>query len=267
MKHTVAAIQLTSTDQIDENLMTIERLVNTAKAQGAKLVLLPENCVFMGKYQGATKDIAEPLGEGMIQDAFAKIAQAYKIWLIVGAFATIENNAIYQTLLVYDDMGNFIDHYHKRHLFNVTLPDKKESYRESDAFEYGDAVKVIVTPFGNIGLAICYDLRFPEHFRELLDLGAEIFVLPAAFTFETGKVHWEALLRARAIENQCFMIASGQVGRHVSGRRTWGHSLIINPWGDILSELTESEGVIIAEIDLAELQHQRKVFPALEHRR
>lgn len=267
MTYTVATIQLTSSDNLDKNLSTIEQLVGDAAAKGAKIALLPENCAFMGKAQSQTKDIAEPLDDGPVQKAFAEIAQKHRIWLIVGAFATIENDTIYQTLLVYDDAGNFVEHYHKRHLFNVTLPDKNESYRESDAFDYGDEIKVIMTPFGNIGLSICYDLRFPEHFRELVDLGAELFVLPAAFTYNTGKAHWETLLRARAIENQCFMIASGQVGTHASGRQTWGHSMIINPWGDILGELPEGEGIVTADIDLDMLKKQREVFPALEHRR
>lgn len=266
MKNIVAAIQLNSSDNIDENLITIDRLLVEAKANGARLALLPENCVYMGKIQGDTKDMAEPLGQGKIQTAFAKMAQKHNLWLLVGAFATIENNIVYQTLLVYNAQGEQVAHYHKRHLFNVTLPNEQESYRESDAFSAGDNCHVVETPVGKIGLAICYDLRFPEQFRALVDLGAEVFVLPAAFTYNTGKAHWEALLRARAIENQCYVVASGQCGLHASGRQTWGHSMVINPWGEILAQQEHNEGLVIADIDIAVLEHQRTVFPVLKHR-
>ncbi len=267
---TVASIQLNSSADIDDNLARIERLLADAKKQGAELALLPENCVYMGKVQGDTKDIAEPLakhsGQGRVQQAFAEMAKRHGLWVLVGAFATTEDESVYQTLLVYNDNGERVAHYHKRHLFNVTLPDGKESYRESDAFSAGDRYRVVDTPVGKIGLAICYDLRFPEQFRALLDLGAEIFVLPAAFTYRTGEAHWETLLRARAIENQCYVIASGQCGRHASGRQTWGHSMIINSWGEILAQQAEGEGVVVADIDKELLHHQRQIFPVLTHR-
>lgn len=266
MKNTVASIQMSSTAEINKNLATIDRLVLDAKNRGAKLALLPENCICMGKTQDDARKIAEPLGNGHVQTALANIAQQHDIWLFVGSFAIIENNSIYQTLLVYDNHGALNAHYHKRHLFNVTLPGGQESYRESDVFDTGKDVCTVNTPVGRVGLTICYDLRFPELFRKLIDLGTEIFVMPAAFTYITGKAHWEVLLRARAIENQCYLIASAQYGIHASGRRTWGHSMILNPWGDILSKLDDGEGVITAEIDLHALQHQRKVFPVLTHR-
>lgn len=266
MKNCVASIQLTSSDDIAENLATIEQLVIDAVKQGAKLILLPENCAFMGKKQGETIAIAEPLGEGDIQRAFSTLAKTQKVWIVVGAMATIEQGKIYQTLLVYNAEGERMANYHKRHLFNVTLPNKQESYRESDAFEYGEECVVIETPVGKLGLAICYDLRFPEQFRQLVDMGAEVFVLPAAFTYQTGKAHWEVLLRVRAIENQCYMIAAAQTGRHVSGRETWGHSMVINPWGEVLASLGHEVGFVTAEIDMELLYQQREVFPALTHR-
>ncbi len=264
---TVAVAQMNSTDEIAVNLATLSRQVASAKQQGAQLILLPENCAFMGKHQHQTRDIAEPLGHGRVQIRIADIAAQYGIWILVGGFATMENDKIYQTLLVYDDMGDLVEHYHKRHLFNVTLPNADESYRESDAFDYGDVLKVVKTPVGRVGLAICYDLRFPEHFRALVDFGAEILVLPAAFTYNTGKAHWQPLLQARAIENQCYVLASGQCGRHANGRDTWGHSMILNPWGEIIAQCHDGEDVVTAEVDLVTLYRQRQTFPALTHRR
>lgn len=267
MTQTVAAIQLNSNDKIATNMGQIDFWVGKAKAKGAKLALLPENCVYMAAVQGDTKRIAEPLGAGEIQQGFSTLAAKYAIWLVVGAFATIDNGKVYQTLLVYDDLGQLVTHYHKRHLFDVTLPNSGESYRESDAFTAGDTLKLVDTPIGRIGLAICYDLRFPEQFRELVAQGATTLLLPAAFTYRTGKAHWETLLRARAIENQCYVIAAAQTGSHPGDRETWGHSMVINPWGEVLSSLPEGEGFVTADIDLASLAHQREVFPVLKHRR
>lgn len=264
----IAAIQLNSQDNIDENLQSIEKQLAHAQQRGVKLVLLPENCVYMGAEQGSSANIAEPLNEGgRVMQRFSALAKQYGVWLFVGAFPTLDKGTVYQTLLVYDDQGILVEHYHKRHLFNVTLPDEKESYRESDAFSHGQDIKVVDTPWGRVGLAICYDLRFPEHFRALIDLGATLLLLPAAFTHTTGKAHWEALLRARAIENQCYVLAAGQSGHHPGKRQTWGHSMIINPWGVVLDSLAEGEGLTVADWDNTELEHQRRVFPALQHRR
>lgn len=262
---TVAAVQLNSSDKITDNLAMIEKAVKQAANEGARLVLLPENCVYMSAVQGETKHIAEQLGNGEIQQRFAALAVKYRLWLIVGAFPTIDNGRIYQTSLVFDEQGEWVKHYHKRHLFNVTLPDGQESYRESDAFEFGDEIAVVETPIGKVGLSICYDLRFPKHFRRLLDAGAEILTLPAAFTYRTGQAHWEVLLRTRAIENQCYVIAAGQVGEHPGNRQTWGHSMIIDPWGRVLAENADSVGVVSANINLPELHHLRHVFPTLTH--
>lgn len=264
---TISAIQLNSCDKIDNNLQAIERQLIVAQQRGVKMVLLPENCAYIGAKQGSTANFAEPLaGGGQVMQRFSQMAKSHGLWLFVGAFPTLDNGTVYQTLLVYNDRGELVEHYHKRHLFNVTLPDEKESYRESDAFAHGDAVKVVQTPWGNVGLAICYDLRFPEHFRALVDLGATLLVLPAAFTYTTGKAHWETLLRARAIENQCYVLAAGQSGSHPGARQTWGHSMIINPWGTILDCLEQGEGLVVADWDKTVLEHQRRVFPALTHR-
>ncbi len=262
----IAAIQLNSNDCIQENFQKITYWVEEAVKAGAAVVLLPENALYMAEKQGESKTIAEPLGQGEVQADLANLAKQHGVWLLVGAFPTIEHGEVFQTLLVYDNNGDLVEHYHKRHLFNVTLPDTNESYRESDAFSSGEMYKVVDTPVGKIGLAICYDLRFPEQFRELVSMGAEIFVLPAAFTYATGKAHWEVLLRSRAIENLCYVVASGQVGKHPCQRETWGHSMIVNPWGEIQSQLPTGEGFVISTVDLDAQKHQRTVFPALEHR-
>ncbi len=266
MTNQIATIQLNSGNDIQENLGRITYWIGKACEAGASVVLLPENAVYMAEKQGDSQTIAEPLGQGEVQEKLANLAKRYNIWLLVGAFPTIEKGTIFQTLLVYDNHGCLRGFYHKRHLFNVTLPGTQESYRESDAFAAGSDYKVVDTPVGRIGLAICYDLRFPEQFRSLLDMGAEIFVLPAAFTYATGKAHWETLLRSRAIENLCYVVASAQVGKHPGGRETWGHSMIISPWGKVEKTLPTGEGVVMAPIDRSEQQHQRSVFPALEHR-
>ena len=264
----ISAIQLNSTNYIEDNLKVIDYQLKIAKNQGAELVLLPENCVYMGEARGQSKAIAEPLSEGgKVMNAFSELAYKNDVWLIVGSFPTIENNTTYQTLLAYNNQGECISHYHKRHLFDVTLPDESESYCESDIFSHGSEVKVVHTPMGEIGFAICYDLRFPEHFRQLVDKGAELLLLPAAFTYATGKAHWEILLRARAIENQCYILAAAQVGKHPGNRETWGHSMLVNPWGAIIDSLANGQGVVMGEWDKNLLQHQRKIFPALLHRR
>jgi len=275
MTKIVAAIQLNSSDDVAANLARIEHWVGDAKSQDAELVLLPENCAFMGKQQSDAQQIAEPLvtadidkaSSSPLQARFATIAAKHQLWLVVGALPTLDSNGnILQTQLVYDERGRYVSHYHKRHLFDVTLPNEAESYRESDVFSAGDAYCVIDSPIGYLGLAICYDLRFPEQFRALIDRGAQVLVLPAAFTYHTGKAHWELLLRARAVENQSYVIASAQCGQHASGRQTWGHSMIINPWGKVMDCLPTGEGVIVAAIDLSAQKKQRTVFPALAHR-
>lgn len=263
----IAAIQLNSQDNIEQNLVNIIQLVETAVSRGAELILLPENCVYMAAEQGATRDIAEPLGDGTIQQQLARLARQYEVWLIVGALATIDKAKVYQTSLVYDDTGTQVAYYHKRHLFNVTLPDEQESYRESDAFEYGDDIAVVDTPMGKVGLSICYDLRFPKHFQRLVQKDAEILTLPAAFTYRTGAAHWSVLLRARAIENQCYVLAAGQSGHHPGNRETWGHSMVIDPWGEVLDEVTSTTGIAIADIHLSTLHRQRQLFPTLAHSR
>jgi nitrilase len=204
-----------------------------------------------------------------VQDFLARTARELKLWIIAGSVPIVlapgERSA--QACLVYGADGVRRARYDKIHLFDVELPERQESYRESAYMAPGDATVVIDTPAGRLGLSICYDLRFPELYRRLVASGAQWLVVPAAFTAPTGEAHWEPLLRARAIENLCYVVASGQCGLHPSGRRTWGHSVIIDFWGQIIAELPEGEGVITGGIDLSAQDAARRSFPALAHRR
>jgi nitrilase len=176
-------------------------------------------------------------------------------------------NKVYAASLVFNHEGVCVAQYNKLHLFDVSLPDKKESYRESDTFLAGDQVVVIDSPFGKLGLTICYDLRFPELYRELARRGAEIIVVPSAFTLSTGRAHWELLCRARAVENSCYLIAANQCGEHANGRKTYGHSMVVDPWGVVLEVAADKPSVVMASIHNSSLEGVRSSFPALKHSR
>jgi nitrilase len=178
-----------------------------------------------------------------------------------------DSNKIRGACLLINDKGERVSRYDKIHLFDVHLPESGENYNESETIEKGEDVVVVDTPFGRLGLAICYDLRFPELFRKMVDLGVQIIALPSAFTAMTGKAHWEVLLRARAIENLCYVVASAQGGYHVNGRETFGDSMIVNPWGVVIDRLTSGSGFVVADIDLEYLESTRRNFPVLEHRK
>ncbi len=261
---------MASGPNVDANLREAGRLIGLAVDAGAELVLLPENFAIMGIEESDKVTVREEQGDGPIQSFLSKQAKQHNIWIIGGTIPMIcdDPNKILAACMVYDNKGNFVERYDKIHLFDVDLVDTGESYIESESIEYGDIdLKVVDTPFGKIGLAVCYDLRFPELFRSLLDLGAEIVVLPAAFTAATGKAHWESLLRARAIENLIYVIASGQGGYHLNGRETHGDSMIVDPWGAILNRIEHGSGFAIAEVNLEYLQSRRKTFPCIQHRR
>jgi len=264
-----AAIQMNSSDDLADNLKRCANLIKRAAEQGARLLVLPETFAFMGKSLKAQFDIAEPLGRGEIQDFLALQAAHHQIYLVGGTvpIQIAEEARIYATCLLYDDQGECLRHYHKIHLFDVDLPDREESYRESSVFKPGTEAIVVETPLGCLGLAVCYDLRFPELFRLLLAQGAEIIAFPSAFTQYTGEAHWRVLLRARAIENQAWFVGANQVGVHANGRSTYGHSAIVEPWGHVVAEIEgDSEGIAIAEIDRAQQLRLRRNFPCSEHR-
>lgn len=261
---TVAAVQMISTPSVTDNIATARRLIGQAADAGAQLVLLPEYWAIMGLSDTDKVAHAEPLGSGPIQEFMAGIARDYGIWLIGGTLplASPDASKVINTTLVYNPQGEHVGRYDKIHLFGFTKG--TESYNESKTIVPGSSVGTVDTPLGKIGLSVCYDLRFPELYRAMGPVA--LIVVPAAFTYTTGKAHWEVLLRARAIENQCYVLAAAQGGEHASGRRTWGHSMLIDPWGEIKAVLSEGEGVVQGEIDRVFMASVRESLPALKHR-
>jgi len=265
----VAAIQMASGPNVNANLLEAERLISSAAANGARLVVLPENFAIMGLQETDKVRIGEQAGRGPIQDFLAQHASRYGIWIVGGTIPlkTSDEYRVRSACLMYDDKGQQVARYDKIHMFDVHVMESNEHYTESETIEPGTTPLVIDTPFGKMGLAVCYDLRFPELFRRMLDMGMELLVIPSSFTAITGKAHWETLVRARAIENQCYVIAAAQGGYHANGRETHGDSMIVEPWGVILDRLTRGSGVVSAEIDASRIQSVRKNFPAILHRR
>lgn len=263
-----AVVQMTSTGEVAENLDAAERLLATAKEGGAVLAVLPENFALMGRKESDKLAVAEEPGTGPIQKRIAAIANALGLWIIAGTMPlkVAGDSRVAPACLVFDAGGRQVARYDKIHLFDVDLPDRNESYRESTTMTPGRTPVVVQTPIGKVGLAVCYDVRFPELFRQLEAQGAEVFSLPAAFTAPTGLAHWEVLLRARAVENLAYVLASAQAGVHANGRETYGDSLIADPWGRVLDRRSQGEGVALAEIDLTQQRELRARFPALRHR-
>lgn len=264
-----AAVQMASGPNLNANLLEAERLIGLAVKAGAKLVVLPENFAIMGRGETDKVKLRETLGKGPIQDFLSKQALRHGIWLVGGTIplAGDADNKVRAACLVYDDKGKCVGRYDKTHLFDVHVVDSEEHYNESETIEAGEGSVVIDTPFGRLGLAVCYDLRFPELFRSMLDQGMEILALPSAFTAITGRAHWEVLVRARAIENLCYVVAAAQGGYHANGRETYGDSMVVDPWGTVISHLPRGAGVVVGEIDKERQDHVRKQFPVLEHRR
>jgi len=265
----VAGVQLVSSADVKKNLQMVERLTKQAVDQGAQLIVLPENFALMANRASELIDCAGQVGFGEIQQFMATLALQYNVWLIGGSIPiqSADNNKALSACLVYDANGEQVAQYNKLHLYDVDMIGTGHRYRESDSFVAGDHVVVIETPFGSIGLSICYDLRFPELYRGMMLLGADIMVAPSAFTKETGGDHWSLLCRARAVENACYMIAPNQGGQHENGRETYGHSMIVDPWGEVLAEATVGPDIVIAKIDKAKQDKIRTNFPAIKHGR
>jgi nitrilase len=260
----VAAVQMASGPNVAGNLSEARRLIEKAAEQGARLVVLPEYFPIMGLTETDKVAVRELPGNGVIQTFLSETARKNKIWLVGGSIPLVANspNKVLNTCLLFDDRGEQVARYDKIHLFNLVLGN--EQYNEARTIESGNQVVVVESPFGRIGLAICYDLRFPELFRAMKDV--DIIVLPAAFTETTGKMHWEVLVRARAIENLAYVVAAAQGGYHVSGRETHGHSMIVDPWGRVLDQLARGSGVVVAEVNPSYQASLRTSLPALSHR-
>lgn len=263
-----AAIQMTSGPRVPDNLEEAGRRIAAAAAAGARLVVLPENFAIMPLNDAGRLAVVEKDGAGPIQEFLAAQAKTHRLWIVGGTIPLAANTAgkVRAACLLFNERGERVARYDKIHLFDVQL-ENGEKYHESSSFEPGGEVVVADTPYGKLGLAVCYDLRFPELFRRLQERGAEIFAVPAAFTALTGKAHWEVLLRARAIENLVYVIASAQDGRHANGRETYGDSMIVNPWGEIMARLEHGAGCVIADCDHARLQQVRRNLPSIHHRR
>jgi deaminated glutathione amidase len=261
----VAAVQMVSTHKVAENLAAAADLVARAAAQGAALVVLPEYFCIMGLNERDKLAVKETDGDGPIQAFLAEAAARHGVWLVGGSvpLATAAADKVRNSCLVYGPRGERVARYDKMHLFGLDLG--AERFDEANTIEAGEQPAAIDTPYGRIALSICYDLRFPELYRSLAPV--DLVLVPSAFTATTGKAHWETLLRARAIENLAWVVAPAQGGVHPSGRRTHGHSMVIDPWGVVRGCLPEGPGVVVAKIDPALQARLRGSLPALEHRR
>jgi nitrilase len=265
---TVAAIQMTSSHIVADNLAAAGVLLREAKDAGADIACLPENFSFIGLRDADKLQVAEADGEGAVQSFLSDTARQLNMWILGGTIVIRGDTGrrVANTSLLIDAAGKRVARYDKIHLFDVTIPGRDEQYRESTHVTPGRDLVIADTPVGRLGLSVCYDMRFPELYRELVLQGAEWLAMPAAFTVPTGRAHWETLLRARAIENLCYVVAPAQSGTHSSGRETYGDSLIVDYWGQVLTRLAKGSGVITAELDLAKEAETRARFPALDNR-
>ena len=266
MKTTVAAVQMVSAPELQPNLDAAARLIAAAAQKGARLVALPENFYLIGRHEGDKVKLREPDGKGPIQEFLAAAARRHKLWLLGGTapIETRDERRILSASLLYNDAGERVARYDKMHLFRFD-GGGDERYDEARTLEPGARAIAVASPFGRLALSICYDVRFPELYRSL---GAfDVMFVPSAFTVPTGSAHWETLLRARAIENQAYVVAPAQGGVHSSGRRTYGHSMIVDPWGEVMALQPQGEGVVLAEIDTDRIREVRASLPALANRR
>jgi deaminated glutathione amidase len=263
----IAALQMVSTPSVERNLDAASTLVERAAAEGAELAVLPEYFCFMGKSDRDKLAIAEPFGSGPIQRALADAARRSRVWLVGGTLplASDEDGRVMNANLVFSPQGECVARYDKIHLFRYDSG--KEHYDEGRTLKAGSTPVAFAAASWRVGLSVCYDLRFPELYRALMRPPCDLICVPSAFTYPTGLAHWEVLLRARAIENQCYVVAAAQGGHHENGRRTFGHSVVIDPWGEVVAVLAEGAGIVTAELKRERLAEVRTQLPALEHRR
>ncbi len=271
----VAAVQMVSSDKLEENLANARQLVSAAAAVGAKLIVLPENFALFSAPLMLQLGQGETSAEGRVRKFLSTLAKDFSVWIVGGSIPVASdvpatnnpNNKVYACCFVFDEQGIERACYRKIHLFDVDVNDVQGQYRESDSITPGDEVVVIDTPFGRLGVAICYDLRFPELFRVMFQRGVDLIAIPAAFTQVTGAAHWLALLRARAIENFCTLIGANQGGVHNPKRETFGHSVIINCWGEVVAEIDKGQGFIYFDVDEKQQQQIRQQIPIKSHQR
>lgn len=267
MKNIVAALQMNSSADVNENLHQAKKLIADAVTQGAKLLVLPEMFAIIGKIDTDKINVAEQEGSGLIQDFLSQQAIQHQVWIVSGTIPLVTDDPtkVAAACLVYNAQGQVVARYDKIHMFDVNVGD--QNYLESKTSKAGNKVVVADTPFGKLGVCVCYDIRFPELARALVDQGTEIIAVPTAFTQRTGVAHWDILIRALAIQTQCYVIAACETGQHPNGRSTYGHSVIVDPWGSVLAILENNAGVISATLDLKFVEAVRKNMPLKQQRR
>ena len=265
----IAAIQMTSSHRVEENLTVAGGLLRAAKDAGAELACLPENFSFLGLQNADKLEVAEADGAGRVQSFLGATARDLGLWILAGTvnLRVDSTDRVANASLLFDAQGRRVARYDKIHLFDVAIPGRDEQYRESRHVMPGDRIVVVDTPVGRAGLSVCYDVRFPELYRALVAQGADWLAVPSAFTVPTGHAHWEVLLRARAIENLCYVVAPAQAGTHSSGRETYGDTLIADYWGQVLARRIRDAGIVVADLDLDQLAQTRARFPVLQNRR
>ena len=261
----LVAIQMVSVPDVQQNLKALEIQLEKLQVSTNTLVVLPECFACFGGGDGTILAVAEVKNNGPVQQALQALARRYGVWLVAGTLPLRASDPTKMTAscLLIDDSGKVVDEYQKIHLFDVQVADNTGSYMESKHTQAGDRVVVADTPFGRLGMAVCYDIRFPALFQAMGQI--DVLTLPAAFTQTTGQAHWQALLQARAIENQCYLVAADQGGTHPNGRQTYGHSCIISPWGEIAAEIRYGEGLVQSHLDLARLAAIRQAMPVHQH--
>ena len=270
----VAVIQLTPNASLQGQLASVAHWLRVAADKGAKLVVLPENFALCGASSAEAKALATDAlqadGQGEVVELLSNSAKQHQIWIVAGTLPHLDSEHQLKptaTTFVFSAQGVQVGRYDKIHLFDVNVEDAQRSYRESDSYQSGSRVEVVDTPVGRLGLSVCYDIRFPELYRQLRDKGAELIAVPSAFTAKTGEAHWELLLRARAVETQCYVLGANMGDRYAEKRPTWGGSAIVDDWGVVVDSMEAGEGVCIADIDLDRLHNNRQSMPLQAHRK
>lgn len=264
----IALVQMASTADLNDNLKQARHYLELAKKDGAEMVVFPENWLTLGMTEQDASAIKEDYNNGPIQKQLAAWATEFEIWIVAGTIPLCcdASEKYTSTCLVFDTTGAIKARYDKMHLFDVYL-NESEYYQESEKIVAGSELAIFDSPIGKIGLGICYDLRFPELFRALSEKGVEVLIIPSAFTIPTGKLHWEILNRVRALENLAYVVAVNQLGKRHNGHGTYGHSIVVDPWGEVIAQLKDEPGLLMAEIELEHLKYIRERFPALSHRK